>query len=453
MPVTNPCTCFWRRLGQAALVLLIVLLPLPRHWPLVEQRYPGVNAELTSLNLYLSDFAVLLLLVAAVACLRHRQRSLPEPKALTYPLVLLVLLATMSSLWAFDVVLALQQALRLAILLALVLVLIRLRPNERMVQISLAVIVFVQAAVALLQFSRQDDLGLRWLGEIDLNRYPGGGSILTVADQYWLRGYGLTPHPNILGGLLALALLTLVVAFLQAPRRRRPLWFIVVLVGTAGLFISFSRSAWLGGVMGGAFLAAGVLLQRRWRQRYGRALLALILACGLLFSGLAWQQRDLLLARSNPDSSVREARSIDERSALNAAAVALIRLAPLTGVGAGNSAVATIPLVGDTPGVAPQPAHLAPLLLTAELGVIGGALWLWLMMVPAILALVRHQQGKLTLWALALTAALLAFAVIDLFDYYAWGWQQGRLLRWVYWGLWGLEIGDWRWAQSPISNR
>ena len=426
-----------RGLGEVALVLLILLLPLPRHWPLVEQRYPGVNAELTSLNLYLSDFAVLLLVAAvAIPWPRRRQWSLPGPRALTHPLALLVLLASMSSLWALDLVLVLQHALRLAILLALVLALIRLQPDERLLQVSLALTVVLQAAVALLQFNWQDDLGLRWLGEISLNRYPGGGSILTVADQYWLRGYGLTPHPNILGGILALALLTLVVAFLQSRPRWRPLWLIVLLAGTAGLFISFSRSAWLGSVVGGAFLVVAILLRQPWRQRYGRPLLVLILASGLLFSGLAWQQRHLLLARSNPDSSVREARSINERSALNAAAMALIRLAPLTGVGAGNSAVAAIPLVGDTPGVAPQPAHLAPLLLTAELGIAGGALWLWLMLLPAALALVRHRQGKLTLWALGLTAALLAFAVIDLFDYYAWGWQQGRLLRWLYWALW-----------------
>lgn len=437
--MTNPNTRLPRRVALAALVLLIVLLPLPRRWLLVEQIYPPVNVEFTSLTLYPSDLAVLLLLATAVVW-RPRLGSLPQPKLLTYPLALLTLLAALSALWAFDLVLALQTALRLAILLALALLLIRLRPDERLVIAGLVVSVSLQTAVVMLQFSRQDDLGLRWLGEFDLNRYPGGGSIITVGEEYWLRGYGLTPHPNILGGVLALALPLLVVAYLQAQRRYQPLWLALLLATAAGLFLSFSRSAWLGALVGGAFFAAVVLSQPSWRQTCGRALIVAILAGALLLGALAWQQRPLVLARANPNSSVREARSINERAALNDVALTLVRLAPLTGVGAGNSPVVAIALIRDTPGVTPQPAHLAPLLLTAELGLPGSALWLWLMLLPPVLALARLPRRKLTLWALALTAGLLTFAVIDLFDYYAWGWQQGRLLRCLYWGLWGAAI-------------
>jgi hypothetical protein len=62
------------------------------------------------------------------------------------------------------------------------------------------------------------------------------------------------------------------------------------------------------------------------------------------------------------------------------------------------------------------------------------------MFFPVWLAWQRWRNNQLTLWGLALTAALLAFAVIDLFDYYAWGWQQGRLLRWLFLGLWANTV-------------
>jgi O-antigen ligase len=239
-------------------------------------------------------------------------------------------------------------------------------------------------------------------------------------------------------------ILILTVPMLQSGGRQKPLWLLALLAGIAGLFVTFSRAAWLGGAAGGLFLALAILWHRPWRQAHGRTLALVGLAGGLLLGGLGWSQRSLLSARFSASGSDLELRSIDERAALNQAGRELVRLAPLTGVGANNATVALSPLVKGLPGVSAQPIHNLLLLVTAELGIGGGLLWLWLTVAPAWMTLGRLRQGTLSLWALGLAAALVAFAVIDLFDYYAWIWMSGRSWRWLLWGLWlvALRQGD-----------
>ncbi len=429
-----------RRASVFALAIWILLLPLPRHWVLLEQDFAGMYHELTSLSLYLSDFANLLLLIGGATWLKWRQRSDLEVKSLTYPLALLWLWSALSNLWALDLLLSLQMTLRLLILLVTSWIIIRLRPGRRWVQYSLAVTMMVQAGAAVAQYWLQHDLGLRWLGETELTPVPGGNSILLAGQKYWLRSYGLTPHPNILGGILALFILALLAAYLQAPNRARPAWLLLLLVGAAALFLSFSRAAWLGAVLGGIFFLLGIVLHSPWRQVYLQPLAFLMLAGGLLLAGLAWQQRPLLLARLSPRSSQPESRSLDERAVLSWAGRQVIRINPLLGIGAHNSTVAIFPFVVASSNFTPQPIHNMLLLITAELGIVGGGIWLWLMLLPPCFSLRRLRQGQLTLWALALAAALLAFATIDLFDFYAWGWTQGLQLRWLFWGLWGAAV-------------
>jgi hypothetical protein len=418
--------------NQLACLLLLLLLPLSQHWLLWRRDFPGVHYEPTSLAVYLSDGAVLLLVGLAWFYPHPAGRSSPW---LTSPLLALTILAGLSSLWALDSGLALLLAGRLWLLWLLLGAWGRLRPLPHIIQIGAGLSLGVQAVVALLQFGRQGDLGLHRLGEQSLNPYPGGGSILTVGEHYWLRGYGLTPHPNILGGILVAFLFILLVAYLNSRGQARWGWLALLAVGMGGLLVSFSRSAWLGGLVGGSFFILLLLGRTEWRDQYGRSLLPLLLMTGLLLGGFVSSQGHLLLARTSPDQSISESRSLNERQELARIARYFFSQQPMTGIGANNFAVAAIPLAASLTGVAPQPDHHLPRLLAVELGV-GGLLWLWLMIWPVGAALLAWWHGRLTIWVLALTAALLALAVVDCFDYYSWGWPQGRLLRWTLWALW-----------------
>jgi hypothetical protein len=123
---------------------------------------------------------------------------------------------------------------------------------------ALAVGVAIQAVVALAQVLLQRDLGLQILGELHLDPVKSGTSVVAANGTRWLRAYGLSVHPNALGGMTVVGLLFTWAGLICAKGVRRIIWGLVYLAGLTTLLFSFSRGAWL--AMGvGALVALGSL--------------------------------------------------------------------------------------------------------------------------------------------------------------------------------------------------
>lgn len=297
----------------------------------------------------------------------------------------------------------------------------------RWLALLFALTVLGQGAVGVVQFGRQDSAHLTFLGEPALDPRVESISVVGPEGQHRLRAYGLTPHPNVLGGLLSIGLLWIMAGWLAgvpwprlSPAASSAAWLLIGAVGTMGLLVSFSRAAWLGFGVGAAWLC---WRQRRAWRRSRWLLLALLL--GVIF--FAWRQPDLLWTRFFDLTSPLEARSIAERVSGLIAAAASIRQHWLWGVGSGLYA-ATL-----APGASPPVVHSAPLLAAAELGVGGGLLWLWLN--GAWWVGLRRGQAAPGRAAQALfdavSACWLALFVTGLFDNHAWfisSWRAALLL-------------------------
>ncbi len=122
---------------------------------------------------------------------------------------------------------------------------------------------------------------LAWLG------YPAGGEIIRyIADTTTLRAVGTAVDPNVLGGMLMIAL-PLVLSQLLDRRPTLPRALLIVLAGSIGLalLLTYSRSAWLGAAVG-----VGVLGLLGYRRVWGLAGLA-ALALLVLPQGRAFIQR------------------------------------------------------------------------------------------------------------------------------------------------------------------
>jgi len=313
--------------------------------------------------------------------------------------------------------------------------------NERpRLLIPIAAVLLIQGGVAIGQFLAQRDLGLLPLGELPLHPAHEGNSVLWARGQPWLRAYGLTIHPNLLGAMMA-ALLLLA---LPAVRRTRGAGQVALLagiaVGGAGLFLSFSRAAWLG-------LAAGLVvwgLLAWWGRRAGEgathfrkgdaprwdaarvargAPWVLGLALALV---IAFAYRDLVFSRFFALDTPTEAQSISERLRDSALAVSLVRDHPLMGVGLGQYVDAAQQLDDSAVRV-----HNAGLMVAAELGLPGFLLWLWLMVAPFWLWL--RPGGYAARYPAALGPSLapwVAMLVINTFDTTLWlsgNWQTAIL--------------------------
>jgi len=102
--------------------------------------------------------------------------------------------------------------------------------GERWALWLVAALVTVQGGVAVLQFARQSALGLSALGELAIDPQGQGASVIEAGGRRWLRAYGLTPHPNVLGGYLGMGLLVCLGALVFGRAGwRRWLWVPLIL--------------------------------------------------------------------------------------------------------------------------------------------------------------------------------------------------------------------------------
>jgi len=438
-----------RRLAYLAFAALIVLLPFRFRFLLAARPIGAIYGDFTDFLIFAADLALIASLSFWALDLRLSGRPVRfGPWFITVPLALLSVMGALSALTSVDPSLTLYHTIRLALLFGLYLYVVNeIRSPLDLAPPVAAQIVF-QAVVAVGQVLEQHSLGLQALGEYNLDPAWNGISIVWAEGTRSLRGYGLSDHPNILGGCLAFALMLLAAWHVQTDSRWRTLSGTIWALGALALLLTFSRAAWL--ALGGGLLASCLLLLR---MRQAKALWeagALIGAAGLVVLPFAWHSAPVLGVRINQNASFAnvddEVRSFYERGILNAAANELFVAHPLLGVGLGTFPVAlqqAYPLLTVTY----QPVHVSLLEAAVETG-IGGALgYAFLLGAPWVM--LWWKRRNLT-WSPALVGTsglLLAITLVGLFDYYPWLLVPGRLWQWLAWGLWAVAF------QSALSDK
>lgn len=238
-------------------------------------------------------------------------------------------------------------------------------------------ILVLQSSVAIGQFVIQQDLGLHWLGELNLDPTVRGTSIVMNGEQRWLRGYGLTTHPNSLARTLTLSWFMLLVLTHKRQGLARTIAIAALVVGGGGLLATLSRWSWITlaiclGIMLVPYALA--LAQARTVPRLSRpallaaaALAIVLILFGVVYGGAVFGR---FFDLGNPvESFSRFERLRDMQVSWQ-----VIQTSPVTGVGPGGylqSAIAVLPSAKLVPSV--------PLFVAGELGLVGVFLWLiWL---------------------------------------------------------------------------
>jgi O-antigen ligase len=233
--------------------------------------------------------------------------------------------------------------------------------------------------------------------------------LLPIAGR-WLRSYGTFPHPNILGGFLALSLA--LIAINDDPRLRR-LRAVAMSTGLVALLLTFSRAAWLAILLG---VAAWLVATRGARVALPRIRGRLAVALALALFTL------VVLVRVGSLGSLVERNSIDTRRFYDSVAWTVVaRGIP---VGAGNLVLAQQHLLGVA-SAGSEPAHDVFLIALAELGPLGPAAWVSILGSLLFAAWLRRADAR------ARAGPLVAAAVLGpllLFDHYLWTQSTGRVL-------------------------
>jgi O-antigen ligase len=319
---------------------------------------------------------------------------------------------------------------------------------------SLAAAGGLQGLLATGQFLTQTITANKFLGLAAHSAGVLGDIVIETADGRWLRAYGSLAHPNILGGFLVLGLIAaslLWISYWQSPllgqkwnnswprselKKFVSVWMkLLTLIGlslliTAGLFFSFSRSAWLATLVIIIIGLSVIIAKHKNNSQYSifnikysifyLSPLILFLMLALIFSPLISARTDF--------TNRLEAQSNTERLTQIGQATRLINERPLTGVGLNNYILALAEVNPGQPAYIYQPIHNLYLLIFAELGAVGIILFLILLINIVGYALKQIKTAPL-LWLNLLP--LLAILIICFFDHYFWTQYIGVMLFWL----------------------
>jgi len=427
----------------AGFAFFATLVFMPLRWRSVLLARPNgtVYADYTDFLLFLPDIALTAtLLLWGLARWTRRDPLQFGPAYIWVPLAGLTVTGALSVVVSVDRALSLYHTIRLALLFLFYLYLVNEPIFLPMIGAAIGLQGALQAEVAITQSILQRSVGLQAFGEYELDPLWSGISIVSDGTTRFLRAYGLSDHPNILGGCLAFGLAVLLAAYLRGGWKNSVALAILFAWLCAALLLTFSRAAWLA-----FFAGAGLMLgMDAWAYRSQNLKPVLLLALGmsLVVSPFIAANSQYLGARLNVGNSFEnnpaEKLSIVGRAFLNESANRIFVKYPLTGVGLSASPVAMKNEYPEFP-MNYQPPHFALLVVALETGIFGAAFYFLLMALPWIVLLRRRQM-----WSnpnvIGAAGLLLAVTVVGFFDYYTWSSTPGRLWQWLAWGLFAAAM-------------
>ncbi len=431
-------------LSRGFFALTIILAPFRYRIVLQERPAPPVYHDFTDYLLFPSNITlVITLLLWGVTLYRDRRRIKFGAAHIWIPLYGLTLAGWLSTVTSKYRELSAYHVLLFVLLFGFYLFIVNEVKSMKWIVIPLAIQLLLQTSIALGQSVYQRSLGLVKAGELELDPAVAGVSIVFGQGIRFLRAYGLTDHPNILGGFMAIGLLLLMATFIQGQKHN--LWLILILFiyssVLAALALSFSRSAWLALLAGGLLIFIGEWVIHE-RKRVGRMLL-LVMISALTLSPVILINKPYFRARLGVSNSYEtnpmERQALDSRMLLVRSANRIFVEHPINGIGLAASPLAMKDYYPDYP-INYQPPHFTFLVVAVETGIFGSGFYLMLLALPWIALLMYRKKIRTHPYLLAFAAMLLALEMISLFDYYPWLYNSGRFLQWLVWGLWSSEV-------------
>jgi putative inorganic carbon (HCO3(-)) transporter len=189
-------------------------------------------------------------------------------------------------------------------------------------------------------------------------------------------------------------------------RKARGLAYAVIVLCGCGVLFTLTRSSWLGAVAG---IVVAMAIDARLRRIFPKVLLCFGLALAAIFIAVP------ALAQHVHSRATTEL-TVWDRYNTNWAAVRMVEAHPLFGMGWQTfelhswnylQEAGTYPLTGDSIEV-----HNVFLSHFAELGLIGGGLWIFAFLAGVVASAIRRGPPELRAWRLGLVAITTMFIVV-----------------------------------------
>jgi O-antigen ligase len=350
---------------------------------------------------------------------------------------------------------AMQWWVQMILLAAFCITLLRTQLNINKVASWFVISLVPHAILAVAQFMTQTVWASKWLGMAA--QFPAnlGVSVVQTTAGRILRAYGGFPHPNILGGWMAVGLIVSVwlLSLTSVGERACPVFFTgsrIYIRGIEGLFTlalfySFSRSAWLAATTGlmlfvlVSFRAKSRNLDRNLKpdpsvpsdstqdDKIGSLLISFALPVAL-FVLLTVIHRDLVFTRLDVSASRLEQKSVVTRIQTLKDGIEVYRAVPLFGTGPNSElpVLASIKKIERSPSPL-EPPHMVWLLMLVNFGtvgalfIIGFGLFILRQIFEKWSAFSQHDRSLF----IPLSSVLL---IVGFLDHYSWSLWSGQVL-------------------------
>jgi len=296
---------------------------------------------------------------------------------------------------------------------------IRLSRDFAFIVLASSVGIFYEGILATLQwFFQRSVFSYLFLGEPVYTSTALGVSSISINGREFVRSYGTFPHPNVLGGYLALFLPWLLAEILRRNKSswRRCYYTLVFTLGVSALFFSFGRVAWVTALLG-LFCILLFCLSRnsslRLKKRQSSLVIPLIII-SLTFGGMYIKR-----------GGISQTLSWILRYELLRISLRMIIENPLFGVGLNNFIVRMM-AYGHLPVTYQflQPVHNIFFLIASELGIVGIFIF-GVLLFYTFKKVILSRNKTLVFYMLV---SLVQLVVLGMFDHYLITLQQGRLM-------------------------
>lgn len=247
-----------------------------------------------------------------------------------------------------------------------------LRVSRTSLMAWIVIAVLPHAGLGVVQFLTQDILGSTWLGIATHHAASSGTSVVEHGLYRVLRSYGGFPHPNILGGWIAVAL-GFLPRLIQTTKSKLASygWLASGFLLTITLIFTFSRGAWVAAALA---CAAGAVIAFSSAHDAGdrQAVVMLVVVCVLAATFGFVTQWDHVRARVVSTDRL-EAWSLFSRTESFAQGWKAFQKRPLAGWGPGAGLLGITEIRKGTQWarIAPEPPHAAPAAFVLETGLLG----------------------------------------------------------------------------------
>lgn len=408
------------------LYLLLILFPtqLGRHFFFPFSSIAGIRSDYLTPTVYLTDIVILFILgIELVLRIKKRKESQKIPNVKLFRIFLLFpfYLLFNSLFVATNKAAAFYAFIKIVEYVLLGTIIVRVKPKMSAICTIFAFDVLYVSFIAIGQFILQRSIGgVFWfLGERTFYASTPGIAAISWEGRLFLRPYATFPHPNVLGGFLAVVLPFILFWFLKHKKEInvffKSIYIASFSLGGVALFLSFSRSAWLVFFIGLSCLFFAALPEFRAFNSgngfFAKQKKEILLVCFYLL---------MLFSVVIPLSIPSQQESFVQRENLLQASIQAVLSQPLYGVGLNNSVVrlsSFLPRVLNFSFF--QPVHNMYMLLFVETGFIGFTFFLLLF--ALIFTRVLRASPLIRI-------ALLQLFFLGVFDHYLFTLQQGQLL-------------------------